>query len=119
MATVGRTPTGGLTDSFLLSSREPILNEGRVVRATLKEAPMITKSPAELRRARDRPTGASSRATGQCVRVGSVDVPRVHRGGDTDALDWRSDPHLLAILERGVKREREAREAPWATGATR
>jgi hypothetical protein len=34
----------------------------------------------------------------------------VHRGGDTDALDWRSDPHLLAILARGVKREREARE---------
>ena len=43
---------GDLTDSFLLSSRGPILNEGRVVRTTLKEVPMITKSPAELRRAR-------------------------------------------------------------------
>ena len=71
---------------------------------------MITKSPAELRRARDHPTGARSRETGRYVRVGSVGVPRVHRGGDTDALDWRSDPHLLAILARGVKREREARE---------
>ena len=36
-------------------------------------------------------------------------VARFH-GGDTDALDWRSDQHLLAILARGVKREREARE---------
>ena len=71
---------------------------------------MITKSPAELRGLRDRPAGARSRATRQDVRVRSVGVPRAHIGGDTDALDWRSDPHLLAILARGVKREREARE---------
>ena len=85
-------------------------NEGRVVRTTLKEVPMITKSPAELRRARDHPSGAHGRETGRSARVGPVGVPRVHRGGDTDALDWRSDPDLLAILARGVKREREARE---------
>ena len=71
---------------------------------------MLTKSPAELRRSRDRPAGARSRETRQDLGVGSVGVPRVHRGGDTDALDWRSDPDLLAILARGVKREREARE---------
>jgi len=71
---------------------------------------MLTKSPAELRRSRDRPAGARSRETRQDLGVGSVGVPRVHRGGDTDALDWRSDPHLLAILARAVKREREARE---------
>ena len=77
---------------------------------------MLTKSPAELRRSRERPAGARSPETRQDVRVRSVAVPRVHRGGDTDALDWRSDPHLLAILARGVKREREAREKdqfPW------
>ena len=73
---------------------------------------MIAKLPAEPPRARDRPAGARSRKTGQNIGVGSVGVPRVHRGGDTDALDWRSDPHLLAILARGVKREREAREGP-------
>ena len=54
--------------------------------------------------------GVRSRETRQDVRVGSVAVPRAHIGGDTDALDWRSDPHLLAILARGFKREREARE---------
>jgi hypothetical protein len=70
---------------------------------------MLT-SPAELLRSRDRPAGRLSRETRQDVRVRSVAVPRVHRGGDTFALDWRSDPHLLAILARGVKREREARE---------
>src|SRR3954464_7142777 len=71
---------------------------------------MTTKSPAELRRERDHTAGARGRETRRYVRVDSVDVPRVHRGGDTDALDWRSDPNLLAILARGVKREREARE---------
>jgi hypothetical protein len=71
---------------------------------------MLTKSPTELFRSRDRLAGARSRETRQDVRVRSVVVPHVHRGGDTDALDWRSDPHLLAILVRGVKREREARE---------
>ena len=71
---------------------------------------MLTKSAAELRRSRDRPAGARSRETRQDLGVGSVGVPRVHRGGDTDALDWRSVPHLLAILARAVKREREARE---------
>jgi hypothetical protein len=71
---------------------------------------MVTKSPAELRGLRDRPAGARSRETRQDVRVRSAAVPRAHIGGDTDALDWRSDPHLLAILARCVKREREARE---------
>jgi hypothetical protein len=77
---------------------------------------MLTKSPAALLRSRDRPAGARSHETRQDVRVRSVAVPRLHRGGDTDALDWRSDPHLLAILARGVKREREARQKdqfPW------
>ena len=71
---------------------------------------MITEPPAELRRSRDRPAGDRSRETRQEVRVRSVAVPRARIGGDTDALDWRSDPGLLAILARGVKREREARE---------
>jgi hypothetical protein len=62
------------------------------------------------------PASVRSRETRQDVGVGSVAVPRAHIGGDTDALDWRSDPRLLAILARGVKREREAREKgqfPW------
>ena len=71
---------------------------------------MSTKSPAELRRSCDGPAGACSRGMGKDVRVRSVAVPRARIGGDTDALDWRSDSHLLAILARGVKREREARE---------
>ena len=54
--------------------------------------------------------GVRGRETRQDVRVGSVAVPRAHIGGDTDALDWRSDAHLVAILARGFKREREARE---------
>jgi hypothetical protein len=71
---------------------------------------MIIEPPAELRRSRDRPAGDRSRETRQEVRVRSVAVPRARIGGDTDALDWRSDPHLLAILARGIKRDREARE---------
>jgi hypothetical protein len=43
-------------------------------------------------------------------RVRPVAAPRAHLGGDTDALDWRSDAHLLSSLARGVSREREARE---------
>jgi hypothetical protein len=77
---------------------------------------MLTKSPAEPLQSREPPAGARTRETRLDVRVRSVGVPRVHRGGDTDALDWRSDPHLLAIRARGVKREREAREKdqlPW------
>jgi len=77
---------------------------------------MLTKSPAELLRSREGPAGARSPETRQDVRARSGGVACVHRGGDTDALDWRSDPHLLAILARGVKREREAREKdqfPW------
>ena len=54
--------------------------------------------------------GVRGRGTRQDVRVGSVAVPRAHIGGDTDALDWRSDPHLMAILARGFRRERAARE---------
>ena len=71
---------------------------------------MRTKSPAELRRSRYRPAGARSRETRRHVRARPVAVPRAHIGGDTDALDWRSDRHLLAILARGAKRERDARE---------
>jgi hypothetical protein len=56
------------------------------------------------------PASVRSRETRQDVGVGSVAVPRAHVGADTDALDWRSDPHLLAILARAFKREREARE---------
>jgi hypothetical protein len=77
---------------------------------------MVAKSPAELLRSRDRLLGARSAERRRDVRVHDVVIPRVHRGGDTDALDWRSDPRLLAILARGVKREREARENdqfPW------
>ena len=70
---------------------------------------MLTKSPTELLGSRARPVSLHSRKTRAGVRAG--DLPREHRSGDTDALDWRSDPHLLAILARGVKREREAREA--------
>jgi hypothetical protein len=44
-------------------------------------------------------------------RVRSVAVPRAPLDGDANALDWRSDPHLLAILTRGVNRDREARES--------
>jgi hypothetical protein len=76
---------------------------------------MLTKSPAERPRSRDRRAGAR-RETRRGVRVRSVAVPSVHRGGDTDALDWRSDPHLLAILARAAQRERVAREKdrfPW------
>jgi hypothetical protein len=71
---------------------------------------MITRSPPEQRWSRAHPAGARSRETHQNVRVRSVAVPRGRIGGDTDALDWRSDPRLLAILARSVKREREARE---------
>ena len=56
------------------------------------------------------PASVRSREARQYAAAGSVAVPRAHIGGDTDALDWRSDPHLLAILARGFKREREARE---------
>ena len=77
---------------------------------------MPTKSPAELPQPRDRLAVARSHKTCQDVRVRPAAVPRVHRGGDTDALDWHSDPHLLAILARGAKRERDARDndqLPW------
>jgi hypothetical protein len=71
---------------------------------------MITESPAELQRSRGRSAGARSRATREDVRDRSVAGARAHIGGDTDALDWRSDPHLLAILARVAQRERAARE---------
>ena len=69
---------------------------------------MLTKSPAELLRSLDRLAGGRRRETRQTAR--SVAVPRMHRGGDTYALAWRSDPRLLAILTRCAEREREARE---------
>ena len=71
---------------------------------------MITKSPAERQESRDPPAGPRGRGMRQYARVRFVAVPRAHRGGDTDALDWRSDPHLVAILARALKREREAHE---------
>jgi hypothetical protein len=77
---------------------------------------MMCSSPTarvagELRRSRYRPAGARSREKRQHVRARSVAVPRAHIGGDTDALDWRSDPHLLAILARCA--EREQKPAGW------
>jgi hypothetical protein len=71
---------------------------------------MITESPPAPRRSRDRVAGAPGRDTREGVRARSVALGRTHIGGDTDALDWRGDPRLLAILARSVKREREARE---------
>jgi hypothetical protein len=59
---------------------------------------------------RSTPDSVRSRETRQDVRVGSVAVPRAHVGGDTCALDWGSDPRLLAILARSFNRERDARE---------
>jgi hypothetical protein len=79
---------------------------------------MLT-SPAEHLRSHDRPTGPVSREPPQDIRVRSGAVPRVDRGGDTDALDWRSDPHLLAILARGVNAsERLARTTSSHTAVT-
>jgi len=77
---------------------------------------MPTKSPAERLQSRDAPAGARSRGMRQYARVRSVGVPGLHRSGDTDALDWRSDPRLLAILARVAQRERSARgkdQFPW------
>jgi hypothetical protein len=71
---------------------------------------MTTKSPAERLQSRDSPSGARRREMRQDARVRSVAVPRGHRGGDTYALDWRADPHLLAILARSARRELRARE---------
>ena len=71
---------------------------------------MLTKSPTELLRPRDRLVSSRSRETRRNVRVRFGAVPREHRGGDTDALDWRSSPRLVAMLARGAKRERQARE---------
>jgi hypothetical protein len=71
---------------------------------------MLTKSSADRLRSCGRLAGARSPETLRDARVRSVATPGVYRGGDTDALDWRSDRRLLAILARGVKREREARE---------
>ena len=68
--------------------------------------PGVDRQRLEMLRPPDRPAGARSRETRQDVRIRSAAAPRGHRGGDTDALDWHSDPHLLAILARGVKRER-------------
>jgi hypothetical protein len=72
---------------------------------------MITKSPAERLQSRDPPSGARRREIRQYVRVRPVAaVARVRRGGDTYALDWRADPHLLAILARAARRQLQARE---------
>jgi hypothetical protein len=71
---------------------------------------MITKSPAERLLSRDPASGARRREMRKYVRVRPVAVPRVRHDGDTFALDWRSDPRLLAILVRAARRERLARE---------
>jgi hypothetical protein len=71
---------------------------------------MLTKSPATLPRSRDRLAGGRNRQIRRTVRARSVAVPWVHGDGDTYALAWRSDPHLLAILTRCAEREREALE---------
>jgi hypothetical protein len=71
---------------------------------------MLTKSPAERLQSRDPPSGARRRGMRQYARARPVGVPRVRRGGDTYALDWRSDPRLLAILARAARRELQARE---------
>ena len=56
------------------------------------------------------PASVRSRKTRQDDRVGSVAGPRTRIGGDTDALDWGSNPRLLAILARRFNRDPEARE---------
>jgi len=71
---------------------------------------MLTKSAPERLQSRDPPSGARRRAMRQYARVRPVAAPRVRRGGDTYALDWRSDPRLLAILARATRRELQARE---------
>lgn len=90
--------------------KSPILNDGRVVRPALKEVPMLTQSPAERLQSRDPPARTRSGGMRRYARVRNVVVPRVQRGGDTDALDWRSDRRLMAILARVAQRERAARE---------
>ena len=71
---------------------------------------MITKSLADRLQSREPPSRARRREMRQYARVRPVAIPRAGRGGDTDALDWRSDPRLLAILARGFNRDPEARE---------
>jgi hypothetical protein len=71
---------------------------------------MLARSPAEPLDSRHGLTRARRRQVGQDAQVGVVAVRRVLRGGDTDALDWRSDARLLAILERAAQREQEDRE---------
>jgi hypothetical protein len=76
---------------------------------------MLTKSSAPRLESRGPPAGTRSRRVRSYARVRSL-APRTRRGGDTDALDWRSDPRLLAILARLAQRERAAREKdqlPW------
>jgi len=71
---------------------------------------MITESTTERLLSRDPSSGDRRREMRKYVQVRPVADPRVRRGGDTYALDWRSDPHLLAILARAARRERRARE---------
>jgi hypothetical protein len=72
---------------------------------------MLTKSPTESLRSRERLVSSRGGETRLGVRVRTGAVAPGRRGGDTDALDWRSDPRLVAILARSTTREREAREA--------
>jgi hypothetical protein len=59
---------------------------------------------------RSAPASVRSRETRQDDPVSSVAVARARIGGDTDALDWRSDPRLVAIVARSFNRDPEARE---------
>lgn len=71
---------------------------------------MLPRSPAEPLDSRHGLTRARRRRVSQDARVSLVAARRVLRGGDTDALDWRKDARLLAILERTAQREQEDRE---------
>jgi hypothetical protein len=76
----------------------------------LKEVRMLPKSPAEALDSRHRLTRARRRQARHDAQARVPAVRRVLRGGDTDALDWRSDARLLAILARAAQREQEDRE---------
>jgi hypothetical protein len=63
---------------------------------------------------RNDPYHISTRARRHPARQDAQDrvvaVRRAFRCGDTDALDWRSDARLRAILDRAAQREQEDRE---------
>jgi hypothetical protein len=68
---------------------------------------MLTISGAEGQsRRRRNPSAHSNRQPRQDALTRAV---ALIGGGDTYALNWRSDPRLLAILARAAHRERNAR----------